>query len=119
MRFSFDVGQQERHRVDFCWSQMTGALRLAVDGAVIAHKSFTLSSRTNLLNPLDIPDAEKWKLLGKLEVEVVQKWTFEVGAQERHQVRIEKEREKLFAPLRPHTYRVFVDGQLVDSQRGY
>jgi len=39
--------------------------------------------------------------------------------QDRAQGYVEKERPLLFAGLRPQTYRVFVDGQLVHEQSGY
>jgi hypothetical protein len=44
---------------------------------------------------------------------------FVVGKDEKHQVAIEKERPLIIAGVRPQTYRVFVDGQLIHEQSGY
>jgi hypothetical protein len=43
---------------------------------------------------------------------------FNVGQQEQHKVAIEKQRALLLAGLRPQKYRVFVDGQLIQSSEG-
>ncbi len=118
MKFSFEVGQGEPHRVDFFWGQMFGTLQIKIDGKIIDEKSFTLFSPTSFTAPLDVPDDEKLKF-GIIEVLLVEKWSFEVGIYEKHNVRIEKQRTKLLAGLRPHTYRVFIDDELFEEHRGY
>lgn len=118
MRFSFEVGHGEPHKVEFYWGQMFGALEIKIDGKIIDEKSFSLFSPTNLTAPLDIPENEKMNL-GIIEVQLVEKWSFEVGIYEKHSVRIEKERTKLLAGLRPHIYRVFVDDELLEKHKGY
>jgi hypothetical protein len=119
MRFSFDVGKTETHRVDFSWSWMTGALRILADGAVVTQHGLAPFSPSSFFSPLNVPNPEKWQLMGFLEVQLVQRWTFGVGTEETHQVTIEKERTKVLAPFRPQEYRVFIDGDLVDRRRGF
>jgi hypothetical protein len=118
VKFSIPVDGREKHLVEFSWNQMTGALRIAVDGVTVAKKSIQFMSATNIGGPLNVPGAEKWNI-GGLEVQLVDRWIFEVGGSERHLVRIEKEREKAFAAFRPHKYRVYIDDVLVQSYRGY
>ena len=118
MKFSFEVGTHEKHQVEFSWSQMTGALNIKVDGSLILHRAIQFLSPTNLGGKLDVPSTQKWEL-GGLEIQLVDKWAFEVGTVERREVRIEKERPKWAAAFRPHDYRVFVDDQLTKEYRGY
>ncbi|MEP6902806.1 MAG: hypothetical protein ABJA66_13725 [Actinomycetota bacterium] len=118
MRFSFEVGQAEPHAVEFYWGPMFGTLEIKVDGKIIDEKSFSLFSPTNLTAPLDVPDSEKMNL-GVIEVQLVKKWSFEVGIYEKHDVRIEKERPKLFSGLRPRVYRVFIDDELFETHKGF
>lgn len=95
MKFSFDVGQQERHRVDFSFNQFFGNLSIHVDGVAVR-----LDFRFLSLN-------------------LVKRYEFPVGQQERHHVVIEHERKLLFAGFRPQKYRVFVDGQPVAQHEGF
>ena len=119
MRFSFEVGQAEPHKVEFYWGQMFGTLEIKVDNKIIDEKSFALFSPTSLTASLEGIDENEKLNLGFMEVQLVEKWTFEVGIYEKHIVRIEKERAKLLAGLRPHLYRVFVDEELIEEHRGY
>lgn len=118
MKFSFEVGQGEPHTVEFYWGQMFGTLQIKVDNKIIKEKNVSLFSPTNLTAPLDVPENEKLNLV-IIEVQLVEKWSFEVGIYEKHNVRIEKERTKLLAGLRPHRYRVFVDDELIEEHKGF
>ena len=119
MKFSFEVGQSEPHKVEFYWGPMFGTLRIKVDNEIIKEKSFMLFSPTGLPGELDeVPKNEKLNY-GFIEVQLVEKWSFEVGIYEKHSVRIEKERAKLLSGFRPHTYRVFVDDELIEEHNGY
>jgi hypothetical protein len=95
MKFSFDVGHTEVHRVDFHFNQMIGTLTICVDGEPVKRdfRTFSLS--------------------------LVTTYEFAIGREERHAVKIEKSRKLLLAGLRPHEYRAFVDGALVKTCRGY
>lgn len=94
MQFSFMVGLNEKHRVDFSFDQFMGNLQILVDGqaAVKDFRMFSLS--------------------------LTKRYEFSVGEQERHDIIIEKKRKLFLAGLRPQTYRVFIDGQLVQTHEG-
>jgi hypothetical protein len=46
-------------------------------------------------------------------LELVKAWEFDVGVDERHHVRIEKHRPRLFAGFRPQPVYAYVDGRLI------
>jgi hypothetical protein len=118
VKFSIPVGDHEKHTVGFSWNQMTGSLRITIDGVPVAKKAITFMSPTNIARPLDAPEAEKWNV-GGLEMQLVERWVLAVGVSERHIVRIEKERKKAFAAFRPQKYRVYIDEVLVQQHNGY
>lgn len=118
MRFEFEVGEAEPHTVEFYWGQMLGSTRIKVDRKVIERRSMAPFSPTRLAGELEVPCEEKWSI-GPIEIQLVEKWVFPVGIYEKHVVRIEKERSRVFAGLRPHRYRVFVDDRLVAKHEGY
>jgi hypothetical protein len=100
MKFTLEVGQRIKSKIDFSRDWFTGAMQVFVDGQKLVlqspyspstHFSFTLTRR----------------------------YEFSVGEAEPHHVMLEKERPLLGACLRPHTCRVFVDGQMVHEQTGY
>jgi hypothetical protein len=72
MKFSFEVGQAEKHRVDFNFNQLCGTLLISVDNKPIRRA-------TRLLNE-----------------PVHEVFDFMVGNTERLPVRIEKKRKPLF-----------------------
>lgn len=117
MRFTFEVGHGEPHKVEFYWGQMFGALEIKVDSKIIEQRSVKLFSPTDF-KLQNVPENEKMSL-GLFEVQLVEKWSFEVGIYEKHQVSIEKQRPKILAGLRPHIYRVYVDDILIEQHKGY
>jgi hypothetical protein len=100
MRFTLEVGDNEKSRINFSRSSFTGAMQILVNGEAVARDSW-LSPSTHL------------------GFTRKRRYEFVVGKVEKHQVVIEKERPLLFGGVRPQTYRVFVDGQLIHEQRGY
>ncbi|WP_422733852.1 hypothetical protein ACN26Y_28430 [Micromonospora sp. WMMD558] len=92
MRFSFDVGVHERHQVTFSFDKFWGGLSILVDGEPV-HRELRVMS-----------------------VDLVKRYQFTVGVDERHNVLIEKERKLLFAGFRPQRCRAYVDGHLVAEQ---
>ena len=86
---TFDVGVDEKHRVRFSFNKVWGNLSITVDGV-------------NIVRTIRIGS-----------IHLVKHWDFEVGSQERHAVRIEKHRQRLFAGFRPQPVYAYVDGQLV------
>ena len=94
MQFSFMVGLNEKHRVDFSFDQFMGNLSILVDGEA-AVKDFRM-----------------------LSLSLTKRYEFTVGEQERHDIIIEKKRKLFLAGLRPQQYRIFIDGQLVQTYEG-
>jgi len=94
MQFSFMVGVNEKHRVDFSFDQFIGNLEIRVDGQP-AVKDFRMFS-----------------------VSLTKRYEFTVGAEEKHAIIIEKKRKLFLAGLRPQQYRIFIDGQLVQTHEG-
>ena len=94
MQFSFMVGLSEQHRVDFSFDQFIGNLEIKVDGQP-AIKDFRIAS-----------------------LKLTKRYDFIVGVNEKHDVAIEKRRKLVLAGLRPQQYRVFIDGQLVQTYEG-
>jgi hypothetical protein len=94
MQFSFTVGINEQHRVDFSFDQLIGNLEIKVDGQAVL-KDFRFAS-----------------------LKLTKRYEFVVGVNERHNVVIEKKRKLFLAGLRPTQYRVFIDGQLVQTYVG-
>ncbi|QFG20538.1 hypothetical protein [Actinomadura sp. WMMB 499] len=85
-QFWFDVGQYERHRVEFFYERWFGGVKIHVDGQLVETRRLLFSMR------------------------MTERFRFVVGHQERHEVLIEKRRKVLAAGFRPSTYQVFVDG---------
>jgi hypothetical protein len=100
MKFTLEVGDKEKSKIEFSRNCWTGVMKAIVDGHKLMLQSpfspFTYISFT-----------------------LMRRYTFPVGRTEKHEVMIEKQRPLLFAGFRPQTYRVFVDGQMVHEQSGY
>lgn len=94
MQFSFIVGINEQHRVDFSFDQFIGNLEIKVDGQT-AVKDFRIVS-----------------------LKLTKRYELVVGVNEKHHVAIEKRRKLFLAGMRPQQYRVFIDGQLVQTYQG-
>jgi len=89
--FWFDVGREERHRVEVAFSRMTGRLTIKVDGAVVTSERMLFSFR------------------------LTRRYEFTVGQAEQHAVAIVKRRALMFGGILPSTYEVFIDGQHVQT----
>ena len=94
MQFSFTVGVNEQHRIDFSFDQFIGNLEIKVDGQT-AIKDFRFASLT-----------------------LTKRYDLMVGINEKHHVAIEKERKLFLAGLRAMKYRIFIDGHLVQTYEG-
>jgi hypothetical protein len=86
MKFKIEVGEVEKHLVEFNYNQLAGSLLIKVDNKPI-HRSVRL---------LNEPVAEVYH--------------FVVGQMERSEVRIEKIRKQLFG----HRNNVYVGGRLAN-----
>ena len=100
MRFALEVGDNEKSKIEFSRNWFTGAMQILVDGEQVAQQSW--------LAPFTHFGFTRKR-----------RQQFVVGKDEKHQVVIEKERPLIIAGVRPQTYRVFVDGQLIHEQSGY
>jgi hypothetical protein len=89
VQLSFEVGQSERHRVDFAFDKFWGRLTIAVDGNSVVDQVRLFS------------------------VSLVKSYEFTVGDLEKHAVRIDKHRMAYLAGFRPQPVKACVDGQLV------
>jgi len=94
MQFSFTVGVNEQHRVDFSFDQFIGNLEIKVDGQT-AVKDFRFAS-----------------------LKLTKRYDLVVGINEKHHVTIEKTRKLFLAGIRPQQYRVFINGRLVQTYEG-
>jgi len=94
MQFSFMVGIEEKHQIDFSFDQFVGNLEIRVDGQPLV-KDFRMFS-----------------------LKLTKRYEFTVGTTEQHQIAIEKKRKLFLAGVRPQQYRVFIDGQLVQTYEG-
>jgi len=86
---SVEVGKKERHTVTFAFEKYLGNLSIKVDGRTFVRTVQVLSFKT------------------------VQTWELLVGVNEKHAVRIEKYRPRLFAGFRPQLVKAYVDDKLV------
>ena len=94
MQFSFIVGAHEKHQVDFSFDQFIGNLEIKVDGQPVV-KDFRM-----------------------LSLFLTKRYEFTVGTEELHHVTIEKKRKLFLAGFRPQTYRILIDGKLVQTHEG-
>lgn len=99
MRFSLEIGAGPC-RLDFYRNWFTGRMRITVDGRLVA-----------ALSP--------WSLATHSSPALVRRFEFVVGYAKAYHVLVEHERPRLFAGIRPHTYRVFVNGEKILERRGY
>jgi hypothetical protein len=89
--FAFDVGEEEKHRVEFHWGQLFGRVRITVDDVeVVQHNRPVLFGST-----------------------ARRKFEFSVGEHEVHAVVIEKVSHRFLGGARKQTCQAFVDGELV------
>ncbi len=100
MQFALEIGNQEKTRIEFYRNPWGGTMRITANGQTVTAKSSRdLSIHFNF--------------------EYVKRYEVTVGKQEKHQFAIEHERPRLLGGLRPHTYRVYVDEQLVEEHHGF
>jgi hypothetical protein len=79
------VGQSEKHKVNFLRNQMTGKVRITVDGVVQLKKIEIVSSLTS-------------------------RYQLSLGTAEHHDITFVKSRPRVFAPWRTQPIQVLVDG---------
>ena len=90
MRFTLEVGDRERHSVEFAFNQLLGQSMVKVDGRPVFTK-------------------KRW-----FSEPVVASFDLDFGTRERIHLRIEKERKHLFASK----YKVYIDNRLTQLYQG-
>lgn len=100
MNFTLEVGEKEKHQIDYYRNWFWGTERLRADGQIVASRSVISPS-----NYISFP--------------LCRRYEFTVGEAEKHSVVFEKLRPLLLAGFRPHLYRVLVDGKQVFEKQGF
>src|SRR5580704_3535527 len=100
MRFTLDVGNQEKSHIELYRNHCSGRMRITVNDRLVAQKS-------------------PWTFSTHFNFEWVKRYELTVGEKEQHQVVIEHERPFLLAGFRRQKYRVYVDGQLAREHYGF
>jgi len=90
MKFSIEIGMNEKHLIEFTFNQLLGQSRVCVDGREVFRK-------------------KRW-----FSEPLVDSYDFEIGLFEPVRLRIEKERKHLFGSK----YRIFVDNRLTQLHQG-
>jgi len=120
MKFSFEVGTNEKHQVEFQWSKWLGVAKIY--GTLIQKsRPLAFSELAQLAEMRGIGGQARFlsqTVSGQAALQLIRGWEFEVGGQEKHAIRIEKERPAILAAIRPHIYRLFIDGQLASESSG-
>ena len=118
MELIIDVGDEERHTLEFYWGQFLGSVRVKVDGDVV-YRGRPIAFEE--LETLSHPYLYLYRtfIAQTTPTLLVRTWEFTVGSSESHLVRIDKLRPKLLAGIRPSLFRIFIDGELVGEERGY
>ncbi len=100
MRLTFEVGSHQKSQIEFCRNWITGRAILTVDG-----RTATLAS--------------PWRMSTHRSPSLVHRYILIIDGEEKHEVIIERERPRFFGGVRPHKYRVYVDGELMLEQAGF
>lgn len=121
MRLAFTVGQKEQHQVEFVRGQFLGNSRISIDGKVVLRGPPVGLQELSLIGTPSRRYQYLYDLIAKRDFHIqrLRSWEVEIGENERHSLCIVKERPFLFAALRPHKYRVLVDGALIIERTGY
>lgn len=88
MELEFEVGHREKHHVAFSFNKFWGNLAISVDGSPVVRD------------------------LRVYSITLTKSYSFRVGANEAHDVRIEKDRALLLAGARRQPVRAYVDDVL-------
>lgn len=92
-------------------------LTFAVDGTNVEFSRDWFSGRCTLVTDTGTTVLQSpWNLGTHYSLTTLKRWDCSVNG---HEVVIEKQRPWLLAGLRPHTYRIFVDGKLVMERGGF
>jgi hypothetical protein len=100
MRFTFEIGDKEKSKIEFSQNWLTGSPRVIVEGRQVAPQGPSIFKRFSFRLP--------------------RRYEFMVGSAEKHKVVLEKLRPLLYTDFRRQVvYRVFVNDKLVHEQQGF
>jgi hypothetical protein len=88
MKFTVEIGENEKQVIFFSFNKFWGNLKISVNGKTIL------------------------KDVRMFSVNLVKQYEFKVGQTEIHNIRIEKIRPLIFAGFRTNEYKIYVDGNL-------
>jgi hypothetical protein len=94
MDLTFEVGEHERHSVQYHFNQSTGFGKISVDGKIVK------------------------RIFQMLSMSTISSCKFTVGKDEIHNVEIQRERKRAFGGFLPQIYRVLVDGKVTLERTG-
>jgi hypothetical protein len=97
MKFTFSVGNNEKHTINFDFNQLWGKLIVKVDNKDI------------------IDTIQMWKTPFSTKEPI----SFEVGDKEKHKIKIVKNASPIFAGFLPCKYEVYIDENLFNTYSGY
>ena len=101
MKITFTVGAEEKTLVEFTRDCFLGKIRIKADGKeVYSNRIADLSTQFEMMDMTRCYDVT-------------------VGEKEIKKIQIRKTRPRLWPGLRPQTYEVFCDGQLITTRKGY
>ena len=101
MRFEFEVGDTEKHRVKIHRDPWFGRMAVTINGEELS-----------LVSP--------WSLSAHFTFyKSVKRHEFTVGKEEKHQIMIEHRRPMFMAGFRRQKYTVYVDGELLEEHYGF
>jgi hypothetical protein len=90
VEFTLCVGVSEAHEVRFRWVQSHAEAHIEVDGAEVLRKAMPVAT-----------------------LKTSRRYEVRVGSEEPHAVVIEGHKPALYGGVRKHTFKAYVDGQLV------
>ncbi len=99
MRFNLELGPNKNVVIDYHRDHTRGAERLLVNGEPVLERS-------------------PWDLSTHISITRFRRAEFQAGDPPML-ITFEKERPWIAAGLRPHTYRIFVNGELYFEKKGY
>ena len=100
MNITLHIGSENQHRIDYGRNWLFGTEKLFADGQLIRSSS--------VLSPSDC-----------VNFPLRRRYEFTLGTTAPMKIVFEREQPSFLAAIRPHTYRVFVDDQLVYEAKGY
>lgn len=94
LKFNFSVGETETHEIEFKFNQFWGNLCILVDGKKILSDQRIVSGS------------------------LTKTYEFNIGTNEKHDIKIEKTRKLLFAGFRENIGNVYIDGNFLYEFKG-